>query len=97
MPAVPGPEPELRRQLVAAARRMNTCGVNQGTSGNLSVRIPGGMLITPSSLPYEQMEPADLVALDLAGAPRDAGARDSGLAMVAFSAARFWAYLATVC
>ena len=75
LPAAPDPEPELRRQLVAAARRMNTCGVNQGTSGNLSVRIPGGMLITPSSLPYEQMEPADLVALDLAGAPRDAGAR----------------------
>jgi L-fuculose-phosphate aldolase len=33
------------------------------------------MLITPSSLPYEQMEPTDLVALDLAGVPRDAGAR----------------------
>ena len=68
-------EPELRRQLVDVARRMNACGVNQGTSGNLSQRIPGGMLITPSSLPYEQMEAADLVALDLAGAPRDAGAR----------------------
>ena len=69
------PEQELRRQLVAVARRMNASGINQGTSGNLSARIPGGMLITPSSLPYEQMEPTDLVALDLAGVPRDAGAR----------------------
>ena len=69
------PEQELRQQLVAVARRMNASGINQGTSGNLSARIPGGMLITPSSLPYEQMEPTDLVALDLAGLPRDAGAR----------------------
>lgn len=60
---------ELREQMVAVARRMNAVGLNQGTSGNLSVRIPGGMLITPSSLPYEQMEPADLVALDFGGEP----------------------------
>ena len=60
---------EVRQQLLAVARRMNASGINQGTSGNLSQRIPGGMLITPSSLPYEQMEPADLVALDLSGQP----------------------------
>ena len=63
------PEVDLRQQLVAVGRRMNASGINQGTSGNLSVRIPGGMLITPSSLPYEQMEPADLVPLDLQGRP----------------------------
>ena len=56
---------DLREQLVDCARRMQASGINQGTSGNLSVRIPGGMLITPSSLPYEQMQPTDLVALDL--------------------------------
>ena len=62
-------EQNLREQLVTVARRMQASGINQGTSGNLSVRIPGGMLITPSSLPYEQMQPADLVALDLSGKP----------------------------
>jgi L-fuculose-phosphate aldolase len=62
-------DPALRQQLVAVARRMNASGINQGTSGNLSVRIAGGMLITPSSLPYDQMQPEDLVALDLAGQP----------------------------
>ncbi|MBM5806263.1 MAG: class II aldolase [Cyanobacteria bacterium M_surface_10_m2_179] len=62
-------EQELRQQLVTVARRMQSSGINQGTSGNLSVRIPGGMLITPSSLPYELMQPTDLVALDLAGKP----------------------------
>ena len=60
---------DLREQLVDCARRMQASGINQGTSGNLSVRIPGGMLISPSSLPYEQMQPTDLVALDLKGEP----------------------------
>jgi len=60
---------DLREQLVDCARRMQASGINQGTSGNLSVRIPGLMLITPSSLPYEQMQPTDLVALDLKGEP----------------------------
>ena len=59
----------LRHQLVNVSRRMNGMGLNQGTSGNLSVRIERGMLVTPSSLPYEQMEAADLVALDLSGHP----------------------------
>ena len=62
-------EQALREQLVAVARRMNASGLNQGTSGNLSARIPGGLLITPSSLPYERMEPDDLVAIDFNGSP----------------------------
>jgi L-fuculose-phosphate aldolase len=68
----------LREQLVAVARRMNASGINQGTSGNLSVRIEGGMLITPSSLPYEQMQSEDLVALDLAGEPLTAAGGTAG-------------------
>ena len=59
----------LRHQVVTVARRMNGTGLNQGTPGNLSVRIEGGLLVTPSSLPYEQMEADDLVALDLSGQP----------------------------
>ena len=59
----------LRHQVVTVARRMNGTGLNQGTSGNLSVRIEGGLLVTPSSLHYEQMEADDLVALDLSGHP----------------------------
>ena len=62
-------EQALRHQLVSVARRMNGSGLNQGTSGNLSVRIEEGILVTPSSLPYEQMEVGDLVALDLSGQP----------------------------
>ena len=71
-------ELDLREQLVAVARRMNGSGLNQGTSGNLSARIPGGLLITPSSLAYELMDPTDLVAIDWQGRPlREGGRRPS--------------------
>jgi L-fuculose-phosphate aldolase len=62
-------EQEGRSRLLAAAQRLNAFGLNTGTAGNLSLRIPGGLLITPSSLPYEQMGPEDLVAIDPQGHP----------------------------
>jgi len=60
----------LRRALIETARRMNTLGLNQGTAGNLSVRVPGGLLITPSGLPCDETRPGDIVALDDDGTPR---------------------------
>jgi L-fuculose-phosphate aldolase len=53
----------LRRQMVQTCRKMNETGINQGTAGNLSVRHGDGFLITPSSLPYDGMEPEDLVEM----------------------------------
>lgn len=53
----------LRRQMVQTCRKMNETGINQGTAGNLSVRFGDGFLITPSSLPYDGMEPGDLVEM----------------------------------
>ena len=55
----------LRGDIVATARRMNAIGLNQGMSGNLSVRLPRkrGLLVTPSSLAYETMSPADVVEM----------------------------------
>lgn len=53
----------LRREMVATCRRMNETGINQGTAGNLSVRNPAGFLVTPTSLPYDRMEPGDLVQM----------------------------------
>lgn len=46
---------------------MNGCGLNQGTSGNLSVRSGAGFLITPSALAYDRCAADDLVWLDDAG------------------------------
>lgn len=61
-------EQELRAEIVAQARAMNALGINQGTSGNISVRFGDGMLITPSATPYDEMQPEDIVAMDFAGA-----------------------------
>jgi L-fuculose-phosphate aldolase len=57
----------LRREMVATCRRMNETGINQGTAGNLSVRNPDGFLLTPTSLPYDRMEPEDLVQMAFDG------------------------------
>lgn len=60
-------ETELREAMVQTCRQMNATGINQGTSGNLSVRCGDGFLITPSSLPYDEMGPEDLVEMDFEG------------------------------
>jgi len=62
-------EGQVRQELLASTRRLSAAGLNSGTSGNLSVRIEGGLLITPSSVPPEQMGPEDLVAIDHQGQP----------------------------
>lgn len=56
-----------RQALVEAARRMNALGINQGTSGNLSLRAGDGLLLTPSGLPYEAMAAEDVVYMDFDG------------------------------
>lgn len=53
----------LRTEMVATCRRMNETGINQGTAGNLSVRNSRGFLVTPTSLPYDRMQPGDLVQM----------------------------------
>jgi L-fuculose-phosphate aldolase len=60
-------EGALRLEMVAVCRAMNTSGLNQGTAGNLSVRFGDAILITPSALPYDEMEPADIVHMSFDG------------------------------
>ena len=57
----------LRQAIVEACRWMNSSGLNQGTSGNISARHGGVMLISPSGVPYDQMDPEDVVAMPLEG------------------------------
>jgi L-fuculose-phosphate aldolase len=57
----------LRREIIAACLEMNGRGINQGTSGNISARIPEGLLLTPSGVPYAEMEPSDIVVMHLDG------------------------------
>lgn len=64
---------ELRQAVIGACLEMNASGINQGTSGNISVRAGDQMLITPSGVPYEKMAPADLVRMPLDGSPAPEG------------------------
>jgi L-fuculose-phosphate aldolase len=70
------PGPALRAAVVATAREMNGLGINRGKSGNVSTRLAHdgftGYLITPTGLPYAEMEADDVVALPLAGDERTA-------------------------
>jgi len=58
-------EQDLRQEIVASARAMNALGINQGTSGNISVRIGNTMLITPSATPYDSMRPDQVAAMPI--------------------------------
>jgi len=61
-------ERALRREMVDTCRKMNSTGINQGTAGNLSVRLDAEtFLITPSSLPYEIMQPDDIMKMAFDG------------------------------
>jgi L-fuculose-phosphate aldolase len=57
---------DLREEIVRVSRRMSESGLVMGTSGNVSARTPdGNALVTPSGLDYAQMEPEDVVLVDL--------------------------------
>jgi L-fuculose-phosphate aldolase len=58
---------DLRQEIIATCRRMTELGINHGTSGNVSARLPDGLLITPSGMAYDRMTPADIVRLDRDG------------------------------
>eukprot|EP00746_Dinoflagellata_sp_MGD_P145820 gnl/MRDRNA2_/MRDRNA2_78379_c0_seq1.p1 gnl/MRDRNA2_/MRDRNA2_78379_c0~~gnl/MRDRNA2_/MRDRNA2_78379_c0_seq1.p1 ORF type:complete len:818 (-),score=156.33 gnl/MRDRNA2_/MRDRNA2_78379_c0_seq1:86-2539(-) len=53
-----------RQEIIQTALAMNAQGINQGTSGNVSVRVPGGFLITASGIPYDAMKPDQVVYVD---------------------------------
>ena len=57
----------LRQQLIDTALAMNASGVNQGASGNLSLRFENGMLITPSGMEYAALTPDDIVWMNFEG------------------------------
>ena len=56
-----------RQSIIDACRSMNALGINQGTSGNISLRHGDGLLITPTSTPYEAMQPEQIVFMSLDG------------------------------
>lgn len=75
--------PRLRAELIAVARRMNAVGINVNKAGNVSVRCTRGaregLLVTPTGLPYDALEAADLVFVPLVVARTDAGSPDGAI------------------
>lgn len=59
----------LRQALIAGARRLVSSGLTRNTSGNISHRVERGFLVTPTGMPYDTLEPADIVFIDETGAP----------------------------
>jgi L-fuculose-phosphate aldolase len=68
---------ELRREIVAVSRALDAAGLMPNKSGNVSCRVPGGFLITPSGVPYGQLEAAQIVELTADRAPEEGGLRPS--------------------
>ncbi|MBC7105724.1 MAG: class II aldolase/adducin family protein [Firmicutes bacterium] len=60
---------KAKEELVRVARKMAAGGLVVGTWGNLSCLVPrdGVVCITPSGMPYDVMQPEDVVVLDPEG------------------------------
>lgn len=57
----------MRKQLIETALEMSSNGLVKGATGNLSVRLGQGMLITPTGIDYSVMLPGDIVQMDFDG------------------------------
>jgi len=69
---------DLREEVAEVARQLISSGLVTGTSGNVSARTPeGDVLITPSGLDYESMEPEDVVLVDVEGELLDGSLKPS--------------------
>ncbi len=57
----------IRQDIIAYCLKMKEAGLNHGTAGNISHRVEGGLLVTPSGMPYDIMQPEDLVFISNEG------------------------------
>ena len=61
------PHKALRNEIIRTTLRMNELGINQGKAGNVSARMDGGFLITPTGIAYEETKAEQIVAMKLDG------------------------------
>ncbi|QDX79928.1 class II aldolase [Denitratisoma sp. DHT3] len=66
-------EERLRQRMLSVAQAMVAAGLNKGTSGNVGCRCGDYFLVTPSGRPVDEMQAAEMVALDFDGSPRTPG------------------------
>ena len=50
-------ELKLRNEIIEVSQAMSMSGLSPGRSGNVSARFNTGMLITPTGMAYEDLEP----------------------------------------
>ena len=54
---------QVRADVITTALAMQSRGINNGMSGNVSVRIDDAVLITPSSVAYDELGVDDIVLM----------------------------------
>jgi L-fuculose-phosphate aldolase len=69
--------PDARAGIVAVTQALDAAGLVPNKSGNVSCRSPGGFLVTPSGVPYRELEPGQILELPLEGTPPAGGPRPS--------------------
>ena len=57
----------LRSEIIKYSKMLNSKKLSALRSGNISSRYKDGFLITPSSMPYNEMKPEDIVEMDWEG------------------------------
>jgi L-fuculose-phosphate aldolase len=70
---------DARQTVAETGRRMITERLVEGTAGNISIRVDDLVAISPSTIPYEQIEAIDVCVVDLKGnlVEADGGRRPS--------------------
>lgn len=66
-----------RASVVRACQEMQRLGLVVGTAGNASTRVGDLVVISPSGVAYEELEPGMIGVHDLQGAPVDAPLKPS--------------------
>ena len=56
-----------RQAVIAHCLKMNSAGLNQGVTGNISIRHGGGMLVSPTSTPYDSLTPEMIAFVHMDG------------------------------
>ena len=70
-------ETEARTQAAGLYRELGRHGLCPGRAGNVSLRTPHGMIVTPSGAAPEEVKAEDIVAIALDGHPLGAGVPSS--------------------
>ena len=64
-------ELDARREIIAAALEVSRSGLSPGRSGNVSCRFDDAILVTPTGMAYEALDPGDIVRVGLDGSVAD--------------------------